>query len=133
MCSVCDQSDKWMLRSQGNKGHAKDGIWPCCIHLHTQFGLSINRHLELKAFGAPNPIMLGRLDSFRPVELIQVVQESLSIAGYFQEPLLKPSSFHYAATALTMSIDDLLVRQHRFIFWAPVYGCCFAFSKSCFE
>src|SRR5437764_1910455 len=133
MCSVCDQRDKWMLRSQGNKGQAKDGIWSCCIHLDTLFGLSINCHLELKTFRASNPITLGRLHSFRPVELIHIVQESLSIAGYFQEPLLKPSSFHYAATALTMSIDDLLVRQHRFIFWSPVYRRCFAFSKSCFE
>ena len=122
-----------MLRSQGNKGHAKDGIWPCCIYLHTQFGLSINRHLELKTFGAPNPITLDRLHSFRPVELMHIVQKSLSIAGYFQEPLLKQTALHYAAAALTMSNDDLLVCQHRFIFWAPVYRRRFALSKSCFE
>src|SRR5205823_3191986 len=101
-----------MLRSKGNKGHAKDRIWPCCIDLHTQFGLSINCHFELKSFGTSNPIPLDRLDSFRPVELIHIVQESLSIAGYFQEPLLKQSSLHYAAAALTVSINDLLVSQH---------------------
>src|SRR6266480_2308678 len=122
-----------MLRSQGNKGHAKDSIWPCCIYLYTVFELSINRHLELKSFGASNPITLDRLHSFRPVELIHIVQELLSIASYFQEPLLKPSSFHYAAAALAVSIDHLLVCQHRFIFWAPVHGRPFALSKSCFE
>src|SRR6266700_8153208 len=104
VCSICDTIDKWMLRCQGDKGHAKDGIRPRCVHLHALFRHPINRHLELQALGASNPITLVCLHSFRPVELIQIIQKSLSIAGYFQEPLLKPSPLHNGTAALTAPI-----------------------------
>src|SRR6266487_2129259 len=88
VCSIRDDCNKWMLRSKGHKGHAKDRIWPSCVHLHTLLAHPINRHLELKPLRATNPITLYCLHSIRPVELTQVFKESLRIAGQFEEPLL---------------------------------------------
>src|SRR6266516_852360 len=122
-----------MLGSQGYKGHAKDRIRPRRVHLHTLFWHAINCHLELKPLGASNPITLDRLHSFRPVELILAIEESLCIVSQFQEPLLQPAPLYNTIAALTASIDHLLVRQHRFIFRAPVYGRGFALCKSPFE
>src|SRR3974390_2379017 len=119
-----------MLWSQSDKGHAKDGIGACCIHLHAQFGMSINCHFELKTLGASNPIALDGFYSFRPVELIHIIQESLSVTGDLEKPLLKQSALHQAAATLTVSIDDLFVCQYSFIFGAPVYGRCFTLSKT---
>ena len=118
----CDGIDKGVMRSQGYESHPEDSIQPCRIDLHSLLRYIFNCHAELQPRGATNPVALERLDALGPVELIQVIQELLGIAGYFQKPLLQPASLYERTTAFTMTIDHLLVGQHGLIFRAPVYG-----------
>ena len=81
-----------------------------------------DRHRELGAFGAADPVALHREHAVGPVERVEVVEQLLGVVGDPEEPLLEVAHLHEVARALAGAVgQDLLVGQHGLAAGAPVH------------
>ena len=69
-----------------------------------------------------DPVALHVLGAFRPVDLLQALQQLLREGGLVDDPLLHVLADHGIAAALAFAVDDLVVGQHGAQLLAPVHG-----------
>ena len=71
---------------------------------------------------APDPVALHRDDLLRPVplELVEVVDETVGVVGDLEVPLVELLLHDDRVAALAVAVDDLLVGEHRLVVRAPV-------------
>src|SRR4051812_12430024 len=79
------------------------------------------RKIDLCAFAFADPVLLKQLYSFRPVEAVQLVDQSLGVGGDAQHPLAHRTPNDRMSTDLALSIDDFFVRQNGAELGTPVY------------
>ncbi len=83
----------------------------------------VNVEGNLHAFGTANPVALHGLNGVRPViQVIQIVQQFVSVGGDFDKPLRDLFTLDFGVTAPAAAIDNLLVRENGLVIRAPVNG-----------
>ena len=134
-----DSVNQFMLRSEDTKCHAENGIHarrkniecqgttaapnlkPMLVW-HRGLGAIRHPHGELHAFTATDPVSLLAFDPFWPIQVVQVINQTLGILGDLEEPLGYPLFFNEGARPLGTSANDLFVCQHRLVNRVPIYG-----------
>ena len=77
--------------------------------------------VELGALGPPDPVALHDLGPFRPLEVVEGLEELVGVPGDAEEPLLQVALYDDVARALTGAVGQhLLVGQDRLAAGAPV-------------
>ena len=77
----------------------------------------------LRAFAAADPVSLVNLDALWPVEAVEFVNEPLRVGRDAQHPLAHRAALDGVAADFALSINDLLIREHRAEFGTPVHRC----------
>ena len=89
---------------------------------------------DLRPLRAADPVPLHGDHVLRPeLEQPEVVQQPLRVLGDPEEPLLELTELHQRAAALAVTVDHLLVGEHRLILGAPVDGRLVPVCQSAFE
>ncbi len=91
------------------------------------------RERDLGALGAADPVALHRDHVVRPVDRRQVVQQAVGVVGDAEEPLLQLAQLDRRAAALAVTVDDLLVGQHRGVLGTPVDRGLLAVGQAALE
>ncbi len=111
-----------MFRGQDHIGRAEQRIRPSGKH----FDLVIRRTRDFKedagSFGTANPIALHFFNGFGPIDLIQILDESISIGGNPQHPLPHGYANDGMTTPFALAILHFLVSQDGPQSRAPVHG-----------
>ena len=82
---------------------------------------ALDDQVELGPLGPADPVALHGLDPLGPLEVVEVGQQLVGVAGDPEEPLLEVTLDHQVARALTGAVgQDLLVGQHGLAARAPV-------------
>src|SRR6478672_10720993 len=81
----------------------------------------LNLKIDLRALASANPIALERLDSFRPIQFVESLEQSLRKSSDTQHPLPHRSSHNRKAANLAFSVYNLLVGQNCAEFRTPVH------------
>mmetsp|Transcript_36599 Transcript_36599/g.65494 ORF Transcript_36599/g.65494 Transcript_36599/m.65494 type:complete len:272 (+) Transcript_36599:2151-2966(+) len=84
--------------------------------------MALDSELNARALASPDPIALHFLYGIIPLQLIQVLQQSVRIGGDLQHPLLHGDPDHRVIPALALPVDDLLIGEHGAECLAPVHG-----------
>ena len=106
-----DPRDEWMLGCQHHVGGAEEGVGTGGEDLD-QFAVATHhRELDPRALGSPDPLLLHLLDAIRPVDLLQILEQSLRVVGDAQHPLTHGQSHHRVTAALALSADHLFVGE----------------------
>ena len=71
---------------------------------------------------AANPVSLQGFDRLAPIEIVEPVEQPVSVFGDPQHPLPHADSRDRMSAPLALAVDDLLVGQHRPQRRAPVDG-----------
>ena len=80
-----------------------------------------DRHVELGALGAADPVALLADHPVGPVQAVEVVEQLLGVVGDAEVPLLQVALLDHVAGALAGAVGQhLLVGQHRLAAGAPV-------------
>ena len=88
---------------------------------HHRRGIALgDREGDLRAFRAAEPVALGALRGLRPVDPLEVVQQTLGVVRDAEEPLLEQSLLDARAAPLAQPILHLLVGEHGLVVRAPV-------------
>ena len=66
-----------------------------------------------RALGTADALALAGLGHLRPVDLIQALEQLVRERGNPDHPLLAADSLDGMVAALTLAVDDLVVREHR--------------------
>ncbi|OPZ76422.1 MAG: hypothetical protein BWY79_01632 [Actinobacteria bacterium ADurb.Bin444] len=116
-----------MLRRHHEESGSKEGIGARGEDGDLGAGQRIDRVLgrqakdDVTARRFANPVALHGDDPFGPVfQFVEVIQQAFSVISYAEEPLLELFGFHFGGTALTGTLDDLLIGQHGLARRAPV-------------
>ena len=107
-----------MLRREHHVGRAKERIRPGGVDGDPVAGGGIEDHLRTGGFA--DPVALHLLDAFRPVEIVEVVEQPLGVFGNPQHPLLHRAALHRMVAAFTAPVDHLFVGEHGSERRAPV-------------
>src|SRR6476469_7596227 len=91
------------------------------------------RERELSAFGAPNPVTLRSLCCLRPVESVEVREQTLSVVTDPEEPLAQETLFDQRVATLARAADNLLVGENRLAARTPVDGRLLLVSQALLE
>ena len=84
-------------------------------------------------FGTADPVALHGLNGVRPViQIIQIVQQFVSVGGDFDKPLRDLFTLYFGVTAPAAAIDNLLVRENGLVVRAPVNGGRFLVDQAFF-
>jgi len=89
--------------------------------------------VHLRALGAAYPVALHRDHVRRPVDRLEVVQQAVRVVGDLEEPLLELADLHFAAAALAVAVDHLLVGEHGLVDRAPVHRRLLAVGETLLE
>ena len=65
---------------------------------------------------------LDNLDHWPVVQIIQIVQQLISVSGDFNKPLRDLFTLYFSITAPAAAIDNLFVRENGLVIRAPVNG-----------
>src|SRR3989344_6265782 len=122
-----------MLRRQHQIGCAKKRVRPGRKDLKLSEIRPSYLELYKRPFGLPYPISLGDLYPFAPVDIIQILKQSVGVLGNFEKPLLKFFFERLRAASLTLAVYNLLVGQHRLARRAPINQSFLAVSQAPFE
>ena len=111
--------DERVLGGEGHEGHPVEGVQPGGEHRHL---LAVGQvEGEPGPLGLADPVPLHGFDVLRPVDLVQVRQQLLGVAGDGEEVLLHGLLHHRMAGALVLAVHHLLVGQDRAQGLAPVH------------
>ena len=99
---------------------AEQRVRPGGVHRHVVVTLDGERHVG--ALGPADPVALGGDHPLRPRrrQVVQAVQQLLGVVGDLEVPLGQLALGDLGAAALAVSVDDLLVGQHRLVVGTPV-------------
>src|SRR5215475_11279595 len=81
----------------------------------------LNLEIDLRALASANPVTLEQFDSFRPIQALKFVEQSLRVCSDAQHPLTHWSSHNREAANLTFSIYNLLICQDCAQLRTPVH------------
>ena len=115
-----DLLDQRMLGCQGHKGDTEDRIGT----RGEDFEFFVRTgHIEpdRRPFRTTDPVTLGFLDGFRPVDRIQTIQQTLGIGRDAHAPLEHVFPLYREPSAFGKPVLDLIVGQHRTQPGAPVH------------
>ena len=112
--------DEFALGGQHHEGHTKDGVGTGGEDGKLQVAV-LHAELHLRAFAAANPVALGLLDGFGPVNSLQSIEQALCVGRHAEAPLAHLLLHHGMATALAHAVHHLVVGQHRAQGGAPVH------------
>ena len=121
-----------MLRSQHHEGGAVERVGAGGVDGDLLVS-SLHREVHLGAIGFADPVCLHLLDLLRPVQLVQIVQETLRVGCDLQHPLAEVLLCHLCTAALAFSVDNLLVGKACLTGGAPVDGELLLIGKSRLE
>ena len=79
-----------------------------------------DRHRELGALGASDPVALLGEHALGPLEAVEVIEELLGVVGDAEVPLLEVATFDGVVGTFAAAVDDLFVGEHRLTARAPV-------------
>ena len=74
------------------------------------FLVIVDVEIDLGAFTFSDPIALEQFNSFRPIESLQLVQQSLGIRRDAKHPLPHRPAHDWETTDLALTIDNFLIR-----------------------
>jgi hypothetical protein len=84
-------------------------------------GVATDRELDARAVAAPDPVALHRLELFRPVDRVEVGDESIGVRRDAHHPLAQRPPVHGEGALLAAPLGgDLLVGEHGAECRAPV-------------
>ena len=66
--------------------------------------------LDRRAFAAADPATLQRFDTFRPVERIEFLNQTISVLGNAEHPLPHRPFNNWEPTYFTLAVNDFFVR-----------------------
>src|SRR5205823_3935497 len=81
----------------------------------------VDLEIDLRAFAFPDPVSLEQLDSFGPIESVQLFEQALCISGNPQHPLTHRPPDDRKSANLAFPIDDFLISQNSAKLRAPVH------------
>ena len=100
-------------RARGNLW-SNTGLLPATLRSRLRlFARNDNEKINQRSFAFTNPIPLRNLNSLRPVNLFEIVQEPLGVGRDPEKPLLKLFFDDFRAAALALAINYLLISKHR--------------------
>ena len=83
----------------------------------------LNVEGNFHAFRTADPVALHGLNGIWPVvQIIQIVQQLISVSGDFNKPLRDLFTLYFSITAPAAAIDNLFVRENGLVIRAPVNG-----------
>ena len=112
-------SDQSVLGRQNHVGCAEQGVGTGGKDHDVLTGGGLES--DLGTGGAADPVLLLQLDALDEVDLIQIVDQALSIGGDLQHPLALLLADDGGAAALTAAVHDLLVGQDALTGGTPVH------------
>ncbi len=71
---------------------------------------------------ATDPVPLQQLDRFGPIQVVQLIGQSVCVRRDPQHPLLQSDSFDRVTASFAFAVNDFFVRQHGSQGRAPIYG-----------
>ena len=117
----CQRGCQLMLRRKHHEGRAVQSIRPGGIDRDLLFS-SLDGELHLCAVGFSDPVGLHFLYFFRPVKLVQIIQQPVRVFGDLQHPLTEVFLGHRSAAAFAAAVHDLLVGETGLAGGTPVDG-----------
>jgi hypothetical protein len=78
--------------------------------------------VQLGAFTPADPVPLQQDGGLRPVDLVEVLEESLRILRDPEKPLVQEALLDWRVTALAAPVDHLLVGEDGLVLGAPIHG-----------
>ena len=122
-----------MLGREHHEGGAEERVGAGREHADLFVRMAHDLEIDVGAFRATDPVPLQPQGRGGPIDPVQVVQESLSVLGDLEKPLVQVSLRHLSGTALAAAVDDLLIRQNSLAGRAPVHRRLSAFGQTGFE
>ena len=125
-------ANKRMFRRQDDEGNAVDRIRT--RRIDGDFFLQARDiEAEFQTFAAADPVLLHRLDAFRPArQELQVFEETVGVVRDLEEPLFQVLLDNRRVAAPAFAFDDLFVGQYGIAVFAPVDLGFFAVSQAAF-
>ena len=107
--------DQRVLRRQHEEGRPEQRVRP-----GREDGQLLPGSLDAKddagAVGAADPVPLHRQDAFRPfLERLHLVEQRVGVVGDPEVPLRQDLRLDLGAAALAVTVDHLLVGEHRLV------------------
>ena len=111
-----------MFRCQNQKRCTKKRIRTSREDFDLLVVVAANAEFYGSANGTTDPVALLILDRFRPVKVIQVINQTIRICGNFQNPLTHRFPDDRIPAAFRLAVDDFFIGNDRSEFLAPVDG-----------
>ena len=115
----CQCSQTFIFGSQHHKGTAVQCIRSCGVN--SDFIIrACQLEINLSTIGFANPVGLHFLYLIRPIQLIQILQQSVCVCCDFQHPLTQVFLCYNSTAAFMHTTGSLFVCQYAFTFGTPV-------------
>ena len=89
---------------------------------------------DVHTFGTPDPVTLHRAHRVGPaLQLFKLVQKFIGIGGCFHKPLGHFAPLYRGPRSPALTVNNLLVCQHRLVNGVPVHNRVFAVNQSFLE
>ena len=108
------------------------GVRPCGVNGDLLIA-ALYREIHFSAVGFADPVGLHFLYLFRPVKLVQIVQQAIRVGCNFQHPLLQVLLGNLGAAAFTFTVYHFFVGQARLTGRTPVDGHFLLICQPCLE
>ena len=115
-----EQVDQWMFRRQNHEADAIDGVGPGREDLDGFVRLAVHAKFYGGAFASADPVPLCILDAVGPVQVIQVIQESLSKSADAHDPLAHPLADDGMSSSFAEPVLHLVIGQNSAQFGTPI-------------
>ena len=110
-----------MLGGHDGVGHAEAGVGPGGEDPYAQAVLTLDGQVELRPLGPSDPVALHRLGPFRPLKIVEGLEELVRVLGDAEEPLLQVTLHDDITGAVAGAVGKhLLVGQHGLTSGTPV-------------
>ena len=121
-----------MLRSQYHEGCTVKGIRAGGVYSDLLV-FSFNREFNFCTIGFTDPVTLHLFNFFRPVQFVQIIQQTVCIFCDTQHPLTQIFLSYFRTTTFTFSVDNFFICQTCFTGWTPVDREFFFVSQTFFK
>src|SRR3569833_1921100 len=81
----------------------------------------LHAELDLGAVGATDPVSLRLFRRLRPIDRLEIVEQTSGVISDSEDPLLEESLFDLRATPLAFASDDLCGGEDGLVGRAPVH------------
>ena len=115
-----DEIDKRMFRREHHERRAVKRVGTRRENADFS-GRIVDLEIDLCAFASADPVALEQFDSFRPIESVQFVEQSLRIRGDAQHPLPHRPPDDREAADLAFAIDNFFIGQNGAELRTPVH------------